>query len=193
MTAALLVALAIGACGPAGSGGAASGPAGTATAGEIELAANVRLDLQGRCEPLRDGLPENALAAIRCHPEDVAIADVRLYLFNRPAETMAAYFAAIDAVGLEPRTDGHGLPFGEDSYIPEPEGPLSEYRMGWWVDDDGHGQLVVASPPYVVFHVTGSDANVDALHPWAWRGNQDVPGGPTVWRETGPADPNAKR
>jgi len=30
--------------------------------------------------------------------------------------------------------------------------------------------------------ILGTGKDLAALHKWAWRGNQDVPGSPTVWR-----------
>ena len=38
----------------------------------------------------------------------------------------------------------------------------------------------------------GTDANVNALYNWAWRGNRDVPGAPTVWSADGPRSPEGK-
>ena len=37
--------------------------------------------------------------------------------------------------------------------------------------------------------VDGKVADAAAVERWAWLGNQDQPGAPTVWRENGPASP----
>jgi hypothetical protein len=44
-------------------------------------------------------------------------------------------------------------------------------------------------PPYVLVEVGGSVGDGSAVERFAWLGNQDVPGAPTIWRSSGPANP----
>jgi hypothetical protein len=37
--------------------------------------------------------------------------------------------------------------------------------------------------------VEGKVGDIAAVEHWAWLGNQDQPGAPTVWRDNGPASP----
>jgi hypothetical protein len=188
-----LLALAVAGCGgtPAAS---ATEPAATPTAGEATLLAGMRLDLEGSCRPLRSGLPATALAGLECVPADAAIGAARVYLFNRGSEMLAAYVAILDDEGIALRVDLSSLSTSEGPYWPGPDTPAepSEARNARWLDDTGHGHYLATALPFVLLDVTGTDANVDALYRWTWRGNQDVPGGPTLWRESGPTDPNGK-
>jgi hypothetical protein len=164
------------------------------TEGEATLLAGLRLDLADACFPVRMELPDGAIAGLECVPQDTAIDDARVYLFNRQADMLDAYLAIVDAQGLTPRTELPGLARSEGSYWPGdgPGEPLSTGRNASWLDDAGHGHYLATAPPFVVFLVDGTDANSDALRQWAWRGNQDVPGGPTVWQEGSPVNPNGK-
>jgi hypothetical protein len=165
------------------------------TAGEATLLAGVRLDLQdGGCQPLRIDLPPPALAGLVCRPLDEVVAEARIYLFNRQEELLEAYLVILEAHGVTARVQADGLPFGESSYVPgdDPAGPLAATRHGHWVDEGGKGHYLATEPPFVLIAVDGTNANVELLYGWAWRGNEDVPGAPTLWRESGPADPNAK-
>jgi hypothetical protein len=195
----VVLALSISGCGaaPGASTGALDSPAiapdATPTQAEATLFEGIRLDLQdGACRPLRTGLPEHAIAGVECRPEDVAIEVARAYLFNRDEETITAYLGRIEAEGIEPGVDRPQDSISESSYWPEPAGLMNDGRHAHWLDDAGHGHYLATSMPFVLLDVTGTDANVDVLYSWAWRGNQDVPGAPTLWRESGPTDPNGK-
>jgi hypothetical protein len=190
-----VLALALGGCGGGASQPVSSqGPAASPTEGEATLLAGLRLDLNGRCQPMRDGLPATAIAGLDCTPDDSSIASARIYLFNRASEMLGAYAAILDTNGVELRVDRPGLSTSEGSYWPGPdtEAEPSEGRNARWLDDTGHGHYLATVVPYVVLDVAGTDANVDALYGWAWRGNLDVPGDPTVWRDGTPVDPNGK-
>jgi hypothetical protein len=184
----------------AGCGGSvAASPTGTGlvdapTEAEATLLAGMRLDLEGACQPLRRELPANAIAGLECRSQDVGVSGARIYLFNRQEELLEAYLVILEAHGVTPRVQADGLPFGESSYVPgdDPAGPLAATRHGHWVDEGGKGHYLATEPPFVLIAVDGTNANVELLYGWAWRGNEDVPGAPTLWRESGPADPNAK-
>jgi hypothetical protein len=185
--------LVLAACGP-GAATAMPEPTDlTPTTEELTLLSGMRLDLAERCLPLREELPEAALAGLECVPEASQIGAARIYLFNDREAMLQRYLDVLAVGGVQPDTEGAGLPIGESSYVPsEPGGPLTDTRHGHFVDGEGHGRYAVTFPPFVLLVVAGTDANVNALYDWAWRGNQDVPGGPTIWSANGPRDPESK-
>jgi hypothetical protein len=189
----LLLAVVLASCGGGGSIATPEPTEVTPTTAELTLLGGMRLDLAERCRPLREDLPEGAIAGLECAPADTAIGVAQVYLFNTVDEMLARYVALLAEAGVEPRTEGSGLAFGEAAYVPgdDPGGPLTETRHGHFVDPTGHGHYLATQPPFVLLAVTGTDANVDALYDWAWRGNQDVPGAPTLWRES-PVNPEGK-
>lgn len=52
------------------------------------------------CAPVRDDLPEGAVAGIECAADDPAVAQVGFYLFADEAAMLEAYFARMDAEGV---------------------------------------------------------------------------------------------
>jgi hypothetical protein len=48
-------------------------------------------------------------------------------------------------------------------------------------------------PPFVLVELAGKTKDADELGRWIWRGNQDQPGAPTIWRADGPASPESDR
>ena len=46
--------------------------------------------------------------------------------------------------------------------------------------------VLVTLPPTVLAEVHGDAGQAEGLMQWSWLGNQDVPGGPTIWGEDGP-------
>lgn len=166
----------------------------TPTTEELTLLSGMRLDLAERCVPLREDLPEDARAGLECVPEATQVGAARIFLFNDREAMLQRYLDVLAVGGVQPRTEGSGLPIGESAYVPgdEPGGPLTDTRQGHYVDGDGHGRYAVTFPPFVLLVVVGTDANVNTLYDWAWRGNQDVPGGPTIWSANGPRNPESK-
>lgn len=204
---ALLGALSIGGC--AGSSGASAtsatsstsaplgsgAPLGAATPGEATLLAGMRLDLTGACQPLREGLPTGAIAAVECRSTDILVGGLQVFLFNEHVALLAAYLAVIEHQGIQLRTNLESLSIAEDSYQPgdDPAGPPAETRQAHWLDDTGHARYLATEPPFVLLAVQGTNGDVDGLYRWAWRGVADVPGAPNVWSEGRPADPSGKR
>ncbi len=185
---------------------AASTPAGSSTPsastgapslapGDATLLDGIRLDLKAACQPLRSGLPANAIAGLECRPRDPSVAGLQVFLFNRDAELLTAYLAIVSAQGITLRTNLDSLAISEGSYQPgdDPAGPMADTRHAHWLDDLGHARYIATEPPFVLLSATGTSPDVEVLYRWAWRGVQDVPGGPNIWTEGHPADPNAKK
>jgi hypothetical protein len=134
------------------------------------------------CRPLRDGLPPHATGGIECDSDDPAVARVGFFRFDGEADMLAAYFARMDAEGVKRDsvacTDGEG----ESAYIPGEEEVAS--RHGCFVNDEGYANYRATLPGVLVYiGVLGRTGDMRSLEDFAWRGNQDLPGMPTLWRE----------
>jgi hypothetical protein len=157
------------------------------TAEELVLFSGLRLDLQEACVPLRTDLAEPALAGIECRPLSEDVDQVRVYLFDTQEALLETYLARLVAQGVEPGTaSGRCLP-GEAS-----EGPYTPWegdkleiaeRGGCYLDAAGLAHYLATNPPFVLTELDGTTGDMAALEGWAWLGNQDAPGNPTVWRE----------
>ena len=156
------------------------------TAEELDLLSGVRLDLQGTCTPLRTDLPDTALAGIECRPLSKDVDRVRVYLFDTQEALLETYLARLITPGVEPGTaSGRCVP-GEAS-----EGPYTPWegdkleiaeRGGCYQDAAGLAHYLATNPPFVLTELDGTTGDMAALEGWAWLGNQDQPGNPTVWR-----------
>ena len=158
------------------------------TAEELVLLAGLRLDLQGTCVPLRTDLPEAALAGVECRPPSEDVDRVRVYLFDTQADLLDTYLARLVAQGVEPGTaSGRCVPGqgSEGPYVPSPQdGLLIAERGGCYVDAAGLAHYLATNPPFVLIELDGTTGDMAALEGWAWLGNEDQPGNPTIWRET---------
>ncbi len=187
----LIASFTIAACGPAGT---TSAPAsGSPTPAEAQLLANVRLDLQSTCAPARDGLPEGAIAAIECRPASDAVGRVGVTLFDTQDDLMRTYLATLAERKIQPRTNGGRCTLdqpSEGAYTPGDDGPeLSATRSACFASQDGGVRYLATLPPYVLIDLAGIVPDPEAVERFAWLGNQDTPGGPTIWNGTGPMSP----
>ena len=186
----LMASLTIAACGSAAT---ASAPAVNPTPDEAQLLANVRLDLQSTCAPTRDGLPEGAIAAIECRPASDAVGRVGVTLFDTQDDLMRTYLGTLEEREVEPRTNGgRCLPDepSQGAYTPGDEGPeLSATRSACFAREDGAVQFLATLPPFVLIELAGIVADPEAVESFAWLGNQDTPGRPTIWSANGPLSP----
>ena len=61
---------------------------------------------------------------------------------------------------------------------------IGPYRYGCYLNEFGNANYRFTAPDSLVYvGILGTGTDLAALHDWAWLGNQDVPGSPTVWRE----------
>lgn len=156
---------------------------------EAALLHGVRLDLQGMCAPLRTGLAADATGAIACTTASDAAARVTITMFDTQVQLMAAYDALVAARGIEPFTNGGRCePTGpsEGAYVPGDGHPIERpaERGACWVDDAGDAHYLATSPPFVLLQVDGRPGTtVSGTEQFSWLGNQDQPGGPTLWAE----------
>jgi hypothetical protein len=134
------------------------------------------------CAPVRDDLPAGAIAGIECAADDPAVAQVGFYLFADEAAMLDAYFARMDAEGVTRESGGCVDGEGEGSYIPF-EG-ISPDRDGCFINEQGYANYrATRSGANVYIGILGTSDDMAALADFAWLGNQDTPGNPTLWGE----------
>ena len=70
--------------------------------------------------------------------------------------------------------EGAYIPYGDDEFAPD--------RHACYVNDEGYGNYrATLSGVHVYVGLLGRSANMRSLEDWAWFGNQDTPGNPTLW------------
>lgn len=188
---ALAASLLVAAC-SAGATSASPTAAASPTPAEATLLAGARLDLQGMCVPLRTDLPDTAIGAIECQPTSDVAERAAVYLFDTETDLMTAYLDRLTVHGIQPRTNERCLPGqpSEGAYTPGDTGPdLLPVRGACFVDAAGRAHYLATSPPFVLIQVDGRIGEAEAVQRFAWLGNQDQPGAPTLWRSDGPASP----
>lgn len=156
------------------------------TAGE--LLSGVRSDLRAICEPLKTTLPLSAIAGVECKPKSDVVDNVTLYLFGSQQDLLTTYSALLAAQKVPSRTHEGRCISGrasEGAYVPEDTQPAPE-RSGCYVDATGMAHYVATLPPSVLVVLDGKVKDIAAVQRWAWLGNQDQPGNPTVWRSNAP-------
>jgi len=154
-----------------------------ATKNERYLISGARDDVS-RCVPVRTGLPSRAIAGVECRATDGAVAKVGFYLFKTDKDTVNAYVERMRAEGI--KLDSGGGPCidgeGDGAYVPW-EGPgIAPWRNGCFLNDAGYANFRATMPgSHVYIGVLGRSGDMAALADFAWKGNQDTPGTPTVW------------
>jgi hypothetical protein len=134
------------------------------------------------CSPMRSGLPARAIAGIDCDLVGSPAARMGYYLFKNEADMLNAYLARMDAEGIALESGGCLDGEGEGAYIPWAGDDIAPYRQGCFVNDEGYGNLRLTLPgAHVYVGLLGRSANMRSLDDWAWFGNEDVPGTPTLW------------
>ena len=132
------------------------------------------------CEPVRDELPKDAVAGIECLGNDWFVARVGYYLFENDEEMLDHYVTRMQAEGV---TLNEGSCFdgeGEGAYIPGDEEVTS--RQGCFITAQGVANYRVTLPgAHVYIGIVGHNIETVELEDFAWLGNQDVPGNPTLW------------
>jgi len=136
------------------------------------------------CTPVRVELPDGAIAGIECTADDAAVAQVGFYLFEDEASTVNAYLARMAAEGIALDSGSCVDGEGEGSYVPF-EGQ-SPWRAGFFINDEGYANYRATLPgSHVYIGILGNSDDMTALADFVWLGNQDTPGGPTLWAEPG--------
>jgi len=139
---------------------------------------------EGDCSPVRSGLPARAIAGIDCDLVGSPVARMGYYLFKNEGDLLDAYLARMEAEGialesgrcLEGEGEGAYIPWGDDGFAP--------YRQGCFVNSEGYGNYRATLPGANVYvGLLGRTADTRSLDDWAWFGNQDVPGIPTLWQQ----------
>ena len=164
-----------------------------ATDDELQLFGGARLDVREACLPLRTALIEGAVAAVECRPASDAVDRAVLYLFDSRQALLVAYGAEVAAHGI-PRYSNGGRcepdQASEGGYVPgDGHGIEVAERGACWRDGAGAAHYLATLPPYVLAQVDGTGADVTLVERFAWLGNRDQPGGPTLWNEAGPMSP----
>jgi hypothetical protein len=152
------------------------------SAAEAVLFSGMRPDARFACAARRTGLPAHALAGVECSPHVAGVDRIGAYLFGQQDEMVDAYLQRLADNGVKPRSGSCPKRAGETSYVPE-QAALSPYRYGCFLNEFGNANYRFTVPDDRVYvGVLGTDESWKRLHDWAWRGNQDTPGSPTVWR-----------
>jgi hypothetical protein len=134
------------------------------------------------CRPVRADLPSGAIAGIECTPDDPAVARLGFYLFADEATMLDAYFERMASEGITEESGGCVDGEGEGSYVPF-EG-VCPYRNGCFINAEGYANYRATLPGANVYvGILGSSDDMAALADFAWVGNQDTPGNPTLWAE----------
>jgi hypothetical protein len=145
---------------------------------------------EGDCSTVRSGLPSRAIAGIDCDLVGSPVARMGFYLFRNEADLLKVYLARMKAEGIGVESGDCRGGEGESSYIPWAGDDLSPYRQGCFINDLGYANYRATLPGSQVYvGLLGRTADYRALEDWAWIGNEDVPGSPTLWRQDTPYRP----
>ena len=101
---------------------------------------------------------------------------------------LAEYRAQVAMHGIAERTHNGrckpGVP-SEGAYVPGDDGEhFVPNREACFVDERGQAHYLATIPRLVLIDATGSSSDAEAVRDWAWLGNRDQPGGPTVSEPT---------
>ena len=155
-------------------------------AGERMLLSGLRPSLSDACAPIGTKLPRAAVSGVVCNPSSKVVDRVRLYLFSSQQDLLDAYATWLATHKIKARTNGGRCltdRASEGGYLPgDDHGIVVPERGGCYLDVNGMAHYGVTMPPFVFAEVDGKVRDIAAVEAWAWRGNQDVPGGPTIWR-----------
>jgi hypothetical protein len=154
---------------------------------EAYLIAGVRPAAAVDCAPRRSDLPVRAIAGIECIPDDGTAARVGVYRFASAADVLATYSERMAEAGVQLGSGGCFSGPGETNYVPGPTDLAVPYREGCFVNEFGFANYRATYPDERVYvGILGSVSETAALQRWAWLGNEDVPGAPTIWRSATP-------
>jgi hypothetical protein len=158
------------------------------SAEEASIFTGLRPDARFACAARREDLPAGAVAGVECSPQVKGIDRIGVYQFASRDDLLETYFARLAEAGVKPRSGSCPEGPGEAAYTPgDSEADVAPYRNGCFVNEFGNANYRFTAPGAMVYvGILGKGKDLAALHDWAWRGNQDVPGSPTVWLDASP-------
>jgi hypothetical protein len=102
------------------------------------------------------------------------------YQFTNDEHMLDAYLFRMNAEGIELDSGSCYDGEAEHAYVPG-EGLILE-RAGCFLNDEGFANYRYTVPgKHVYVGLLGNSADMLALENFAWIGNQDTPGVPTLW------------
>ena len=134
------------------------------------------------CQPAggSDELPRDAIAGIECNSADLGVARIGFYLFENDADMLKAYLSRMNAEGVA--LDSGSCRDGEHEGAYTPGDGLVPHRHGCFLNDEDRANYSATLPTYhVSIAILGARDDMSYLEEFAWRGNQDTPGSPTLW------------
>jgi len=183
-----LAAAAVAACGGAATTPSTDPAGSTAPPSAPGFSADERQLLDGivrgavDCRPVREELPDRAIAGIECGADDPAVDRIGFYRFENDDDMLDVYFARMIAEGVAPNSGTCGDGEGEGPYWPG--GDEVPAREGCFLNDFGYANYRATLPgEHVYIGVLGRTNDMAALESFAWLGNRDTPGTPTLWAE----------
>jgi len=151
------------------------------TAGERYLFDGI-LRGAAECQPAggSDELPREAIAGIECSSTDLGVARIGYYLFANDEDMLEAYLFRMNAEAVA--LDSGTCRDGEHEGAYTPGDGLLPHREGCFMNDEGIANYRATLPTYhVSISILGARDDMGYLGEFAWRGNQDTPGNPTLW------------
>jgi hypothetical protein len=139
---------------------------------------------ESHCSPVRGpNLPGLAIAGIDCRLVGSPAARMGFYLYKSDDDMLDAYMARVSAERLVVDSGACIPGEGEGAYIPAGD-DFSSDRHACYVNDDGYGNYrATISGVNVYMGLLGRTEDMRSLEDWAWLGNADTPGGPTLWQQ----------
>src|SRR6185369_2009612 len=134
------------------------------------------------CQPAggSDELPRDAIAGVECNSTDLGVARIGFYLFENDADMLKAYLSRMNAEGVA--LDSGSCRDGEHEGAYTPGDGLVPRRHGCFLNDEDRANYSATLPTYhVSIAILGARDDMSYLEEFAWRGNQDTPGSPTLW------------
>jgi hypothetical protein len=136
------------------------------------------------CEPAAgsDDLPQKAIAGLECDSDDPAVARIGFYLFENDDDMLDAYVSRMNAEGVT--LDSGNCRDGEHEGPYTPGDGLVASRNGCFINDEGYANYRATLPGvHVYIGILSRSDDMTYLEDFAWVGNQDTPGNPTLWGE----------
>ena len=164
---------------------------------EESLIGALRIDSAVSCVPRRADLPDGALYAIECRPDDSLVERVGVYWFPGINDAAHWYMTRMAAAGVDVSAgdcnqdvpgDSAWTPGDNEGSIDDPgvfnweNSVLSPNRIGCFLDENGTAN-VRATCANVYVGVLGTGTDLSAISDWTWRypagyepGTPDMPG-----------------